>query len=42
MDATYAEAIPKADADKAMFEATQHLLVEDTEKLRKVIEKGSE
>ncbi len=37
MDATYAEALPKADADKAMFESTQHLLAADIEKLRAVI-----
>lgn len=42
MDATYAEAIPKADADKAMFEATQHLLVADIEKLRKVLKKEAQ
>jgi len=42
MDPTYAEAIPKADADKAAFEATQHLLVADIEKLRKVIRKEAQ
>ena len=42
MDATYAEAIPKADADKAAFESTQHLLRADIEKLRKAITKEAQ
>lgn len=39
MDATYAEAIPKAAADKVAFEATQYLLAADIAKLRKVFTK---
>lgn len=43
MDSTYADAIPKVAADKAMWEATKDsLLIADIEKLRKVIERGSE
>jgi len=42
MDQTYLDALPKAEADKVLWETTQHLLAADVEKLRVVIAKGPE
>ena len=42
LDDTYADALPKAAADKILWETTQHLLAADVEKLRKVIVAGPE